>query len=77
MGDAAMTLEQILDDIGITAKAEARGEARGEAIGEARGEERAAVKVARNLLRDGFSQEQAARLAELDIAKVRALASAP
>jgi len=89
MSDAAMTLEQILDDIGITAKAEARGkaigeasgeargEARGKAMGEARGAEMTAIKVARNLLMDGFSHEQAARLAELDIAKVRALASAP
>ena len=39
-----------------------------------RGEEKNAIKVARNMLRSGFSIEQTASLSELDIAKVRELA---
>ena len=42
--------------------------------GELKGEEKKGIKVARNMLRSGFSIEQTASLSELDIAKVRELA---
>jgi hypothetical protein len=86
MSDVAdITFEEALEQAGFIAKWEARGEAKGEArgkaigeargkaIGEARGEEKRAVKIAKNLLADGFSVEQAAKLAELDIEKVKTL----
>ncbi|GHU02798.1 hypothetical protein FACS1894147_05510 [Spirochaetia bacterium] len=73
MSDTTLTMERVLENIGLTAKWEARGELRGEAIGEARGEEKKALEIARNLLGNGFSPEQTAQLAGLDAGKVRAL----
>ena len=61
MGEKELTLDQILENAGLVAKWEAR----------------AGEKFAMNLLNEGFSHEQTARLAELDIAKVRELAAAP
>jgi predicted transposase YdaD len=55
------------------AKGIAIGEVRGEAIGEARGKEEKAREIAKNLLAGGFSVEQTAQLAGLDIEQVRTL----
>jgi hypothetical protein len=44
-----------------------------EAIAEARGEEKKAAEIAKNLLRSGFSMEQTAELAGLDVMKLKAL----
>ncbi|GHU03613.1 hypothetical protein FACS1894147_07790 [Spirochaetia bacterium] len=65
MSDTTLTMERVLENIGLTAKWEARGEAIGE--------EKKALEIARNLLGSGFSPEQTAQLAGLDAGKVRAL----
>jgi predicted transposase YdaD len=70
MSDTALTMDQLLENVGLTAKWEARGEARGKVIGE----EKKALEIAKNLLDNGFSAEQAAKLAGLEIGKVEALA---
>ena len=80
MSESAMTLDQILEEAGLTAKWEARAEARGLAEGEARGiargEEKKAGEIAKNMLESGFSEEQTAKLSGLDITKIRALSGA-
>jgi hypothetical protein len=65
MSDTVMTMEQLLEDAGLTAKWEARGKAMGE--------EKKALEIAKNLLGNGFSVEQTAKLAGLEIGKVEAL----
>jgi hypothetical protein len=63
MSDVAdITFEEALEQAGFIAKWEARGE------------EAKALKIAKNLLASGCSVEQTAKLAELDIEKVRTLA---
>jgi hypothetical protein len=69
MSDCGLTLDGVLEEIGLTAKWEARGEARGVAIGE----EKKAAEIARNLLKNGFPVEQTALLSGLDVEKVEAL----
>jgi hypothetical protein len=81
MRDAIDVLEEMFREAGGTAKWEAIGEARGEARGiavgevrgEARGKEEKAAEIAKNLLRSGFSLEQTAELAGLDVLKLKAL----
>jgi predicted transposase YdaD len=65
MSNSALTLEQVFEEVGWTAKWEAKGRVQGE--------ERKSIRFAKNLLADGFSIEKTAKLAELDIEKVRAL----
>ena len=72
MSNTKLTLEQVLEEVGLTAKWEARGIIEGEA----RGEERKASEIAQNMLRNGFSAEQTAELSGLDIAKIRELSEA-
>jgi hypothetical protein len=67
--DTELEFQQALEKVGLVAKWEAKGEARGEA----RGKEEKALEIAKNLLTNGFSVEQAAKLAELDIEKVKVL----
>jgi hypothetical protein len=62
-------LEKMLVEAGATAKFEAIGEARGRV----EGEERKAAEIAKNMLKSGFSMEQVAELAGLDVGKIRAL----
>jgi hypothetical protein len=45
MGNAAITLEEVLEEAGLTAKWEAKGEARGEVRGEARGENKKTMEI--------------------------------
>ena len=89
MSDVPITLEQVFEEVGWIAKWEARGEergkaegeargkaigeARGEAIGEARGEELATLKIAKNMIDQGFSFETIVSLTQLDPEKVKAL----
>ncbi|MDR1949634.1 MAG: hypothetical protein LBQ38_09590 [Spirochaetaceae bacterium] len=72
-----MSLDEVLESTGLTAKWEARGEARGKALGEilgkALGEQTKALEIARNLLKRGWNVEETAETAALDIEKVRAL----
>ena len=85
MSSTALTLEQVLEEVGFNARIEARGEARGVAIGEARGiakgeargQEVKAVEIAQNMLKSGFPVEQVAELSGLDIEKVKALTGNP
>jgi hypothetical protein len=74
MTNVDITFEEALEKVGLIAKWEARGEARGEVRGEARGKDEKALEIAKNLLNNGFSVEQTAKLAELDIEKVGTLA---
>jgi predicted transposase YdaD len=62
MSDVAdITFEEALEQAGFIARWETRGE------------EAKALKIVKNLLASGFSAEQAAKLAELDIEKVKTL----
>jgi predicted transposase YdaD len=70
-----LTYEELLREVGFIDQWEARGKVQGIAIGEARGEERKALEIAGNMLAGGFSVEQTAQLAGLDLEKVRALAN--
>jgi predicted transposase YdaD len=60
-----MSLDEVLESTGLTAKWEVRGEARGE--------QKKALEIARNLLKRGWNVEETAETAALDIEKVRAL----
>jgi hypothetical protein len=59
--DTEIAFEKALEEVGLIAKWEARGK------------EEKALEIAKNLLAGGFSVEQTAKLAELDIGKVKAL----
>ena len=79
MGRTALpTLDEVLEEVGLTALWEARGvamgEAKGVAIGEARGVAMGKEEVALNMLKSGFPTEQVAALSGLDVERVRALA---
>jgi predicted transposase YdaD len=85
MSSKAAAFEQALADAGWVAKWKGEGKAEGEIIGKARGkaegkaegeiigEVRGTLEVAKNLLDNGFSVEQTAQYAKIDIEKVRAL----
>jgi hypothetical protein len=73
MSDATITLEQVFEEVGWTAKWEARGEAKGKAEGEARGEELGAIKIAKNMIAQGYSFEAIVSTTQLDPEKVKAL----
>jgi predicted transposase/invertase (TIGR01784 family) len=79
MGRSNLTMDKILRDAGYIdkwmAEGEARGEARGKAEGKAEGEERKATEIARNMLQNGFSYRQTAKLSGLDVKKIKALAN--
>jgi hypothetical protein len=66
MSDATLTLDKVLEEIGLTAQWEARGEARGE--------ERKALKIAKNLLAKGYPVEDLAEATGLEPKTVRKLA---
>jgi len=76
-----ITLEQVFEEVGWIAKWEARGEAKGEARGkaegkaegEARGEELATLKIAKNMIDQGFSFETIVSITQLDPEKVKEL----
>jgi hypothetical protein len=71
--DPLKSLEKTLVEVGFSTKWETIGETRGEARGLVRGEEKKAAEIAGNLLKNGFSVEQTAALAGMDIVKVKAL----
>ena len=73
--NAAITLEQVLEETGCIARGEARGEARGAAIGETIGKERAALEIAQNLIGMGFSLENVVSATQLDPDKIKSLYS--
>jgi len=58
-GTALPTLDEVLEEIGVTARWEAKAE------------ERKALEIAANMLRNGFPVEQVAALSGLDIEKIR------
>ena len=68
MGDT-LTVEQVFEKVGWTAKWEARGEARGRD----EGEERKAFGIAQNLVKMGLPVEAVVSATELDPEKVKAL----
>jgi hypothetical protein len=65
MSDAAITLEQVFEEAGWTAKWEARGKAEGEELG--------ALKIAKNMIKQGYSFEAIVSSTQLDPEKVKAL----
>jgi hypothetical protein len=69
-----LTIEQVFEDVGWTAKWEARGRAEGEAKGEARGIEQGTEHgkeiAARNLLQMGMPISKIAQATELPVEKV-------
>jgi hypothetical protein len=73
MSDGTVTLDQVLEEVGLTAIWEARGEARGKAEGEARGEKEGKLQVAHNLIRMGLALEKVAEATELDLETVKSL----
>jgi len=73
MSDSTITLEQVFEEVGWIAKWEARGKAEGKAEGEATGKELEALKIAKNMIDQGFSFETIVSLTQLDPEKVKAL----
>jgi hypothetical protein len=70
MSDIALTLDKVLENIGLTTKWEERGEERGEK----RGGEKKALEIAQNLLKiGGLTVEQIAEASELPLEKIRVL----
>ena len=65
MSDASITLEQVFEEVGWAAKWEARGEARGEG--------KKALKIAKNMINQGYSFEEVVSTTQLDPEKVKAL----
>jgi hypothetical protein len=61
MSKSTLTLEQVFEDVGWTAKWEARAK------------ERNSLEIAKNLLIDGDSPEKVAKATQLPLAKVKAL----
>jgi hypothetical protein len=61
MSKSTVTLEQILEETGITARVEARAEARGK------------IEVAKNLIKMGLSLEKVVQATELDLETVKNL----
>jgi predicted transposase/invertase (TIGR01784 family) len=68
-----LTLEEVLEEVGLAARWEARGEARGDARGEARGEARTKIQVAHKLIQKGWDSAEIAEATELDIETVESL----
>ena len=62
-------MEEILEEVGLTAKWEARGEAKGIV----KGEERKAIDVAQNMINLGLPLETVVSATRLDPEKVEAL----
>jgi len=69
MSDASLTIEQVFEEVGWTAKWEARGEARGEAIGE----NQKALKIAQNMIALGLPFETIVSATQLDPIRVKEL----
>jgi hypothetical protein len=69
MSDDTLTLEDVLMEAGLIPKWLAQGREEGEK----KGREEKAVTIALNLLKKGWTAEETAETAELDIEKVRAL----
>jgi hypothetical protein len=61
MADGALPFDELMEELGLTAKWEKRGEAIGEARGEARGEKNAWQKAI-GLLKQGYTLEQLERM---------------
>ena len=88
MSTSELTLEKVLEEVGLTAKWEARGKAKGLALGKAqwlaqgeargleKGEASKANEIARNMLESGFQAEQVAQLSGLTLEQVRLIAIA-
>ncbi|GHU02051.1 hypothetical protein FACS1894147_03120 [Spirochaetia bacterium] len=70
MSNGTLTMDQVLEEVGLTAKWEARGEAKGEVRGEARGK----YEVARNALNEGFSVDSIQRITGLPLETINKLA---
>jgi hypothetical protein len=73
MSDDTLTLEDVLMEAGFIPKWLAQGREEGREEGEKKGREEKAMTVALNLLKKGWTPEETAETAELDIEKVRAL----
>jgi hypothetical protein len=65
MSDSTITLEQVFEEVGWIAKWEARGKAEGKEL--------EALKIAKNMINQGFSFETIVSLTQLDPEKVKAL----
>jgi predicted transposase YdaD len=72
-----LTIEQVLENVGLTAKWEARGkaegEARGKAEGRAEGEEHKAFSIAQNMVNLGLPLETVVSATQLEPEKVKPL----
>ena len=65
MSDATITLEQVFEKVGWIAKWEAKGKAEGEELG--------ALKIAKNMIKQGYSFEAIVSSTQLEPEKVKAL----
>jgi predicted transposase YdaD len=81
MRNGTLTLEKVLEEVGLTkkwktegiAEGKAEGIAEGEARGEAAGREEKALEIARNLIQKGWSIEEIAETINLGIDKIKPL----
>jgi hypothetical protein len=70
---SSLTLEQVVENVGLTAKWEAEGEARGEARGRIEGKAEQAFAIAQNLVNLGLPFETVVSATRLEPEKVKAL----
>ena len=73
MGRTTLSFEEILEEVGWTARVEARGVAIGEANGVAKGKECKAIEVAQNMIKLGLPFETIISVTSLEPEKVKTL----
>ena len=73
MSDSVLTLDEVLEEIGLTAKWEARGMEKGMEKGRAEN----ALEIARNALAQGASIDFVNKITGLDIETIKQLANKP
>jgi hypothetical protein len=73
MSGAALTIEQVFEEVGWIAKWEARGEVKGKAEGKAEGEKQRALKIAKNMVALGLPFETIVSATQLEPEKVKEL----
>jgi hypothetical protein len=75
MSNGTLTIEEVLTQAGLIPKWIDLGREEGREEGREKGREEGAIKIARNLLKKGWSIEDTAEVAELAVEKVRALSA--
>jgi hypothetical protein len=73
MRKAKLTIEQVVENVGLTAKWEARARAEGEAKGRTEGEKHKAIAIAQNMVNLGLPLDTVVSATQLDIEEIKPL----